>query len=134
MGYRSDVVLLLYGTPAKVDMVDTLLLQKLDPEYDREMFESCKQVVDTDGERMIMWGFRNVKWYDKADYYKECLFDWVQEINDAAPDHEKDFKLALDFARAGENFDDNEEQQSDDTEYRAYIVRSIEVPDEFQLK
>lgn len=134
MGYRSDVAVLLYGTPAKVDMVDAMLLQKLDPEYDRDLWERAKRIVDTDSERMIFWGFLDIKWYDKCDYYKECLFDWVQEINDAAPDHEKNFKLAVEFARTGENLEDNETQFSDDSDCHVYITRSINIPDEFELK
>ena len=131
MGYRSCAAIALYGTKEKVDLVDILLLQRLSPEYDRDLFERVKQVVDTNEERMIVWTFDDIKWYEIMNAYKDMLFGWVEEINDAVPDHEKNFRLAVDFVRVGESSDDNEEQFSNDSEYALSITRRIELPDNF---
>ena len=131
MGYISCAAIALYGTKEKVELVDNLLLQRLTPEYDRDLFERLKQVVDTDEERMIVWTFDDIKWYADMDAYKDMLFTWVEEINDATPDHEKNFRLAVDFVRVGESAEDNEEQFSSDSEYALSITRRIELPDNF---
>lgn len=139
MGYRSEVALLLYGTPEKVDIVDALLLQKLNPEYDRGMFEEAKQVRDeqvsyggvTVPQRSILWTFQDIKWYGELDSYKGHLFDWVHEINDVVTDDKKDWSLNVEFVRIGENLEDNEEAYSDNSDYLLHINRNISTPDIF---
>lgn len=134
MGYRSCVALMLYGTPEKVDMVEAMLVQRLDPEYDRALFERVKQMRDEEGERTILWTFDDIKWYSELDSYKDDLFRWVDDINEAVPDHERDYKLAVEFVRVGEEYEDNEAAYSDFSDCALCISRKIEIPDNFEWR
>lgn len=134
MGYRSCVALLLYGTPEKVDMVDNMLIQRLDPEYDRALFERLKQVRDEEGERTILWTFDDIKWYSDLDLYKDDMFRWVDDINEAVPEQERNFKLAVEFVRVGEEYEDNEAAYSIYADNALCISRKIEIPDNFEWR
>ena len=138
MGYRSNVALLLYGTPDKVNLVDSMLLQKLSPEYDRPYFERCKQVKDETLKggvrRFILWTFSDVKWYSEMDEYKDALFDWVYQIMEEQPDHERNYTLAYEFMRLGENDDDNEVAYSDYSDLLLTLVRKIDLPNNFEWR
>ena len=135
MGYRSCVAMAVYGTPQKVDIVDALLLQKLDPEYYKDLFERVKQVYNyEDGERCILWTFDDIKWYSDLDTYKDDVFNWVDSMVDEEANHERDWTLAVDFVRMGEENTDNEEQFSELTDYRLSILRRIELPTNFEWR
>ena len=135
MGYRSCVAMAVYGTPQKVDMVDALLLQKLNPEYDRDLFERVKQVYNyEDGERCILWTFDDIKWYSDLDTYKDDVFNWVDSMVDEEANHERDWTLAVDFVRIGEENTDVEEQFSELTDYRLSVSRRIELPTNFEWR
>lgn len=134
MGYRSCVALMLYGTPEKVDIVEAMLVQKLNPEYDRALFERVKQMRDEKGERTILWTFDDIKWYSELDSYKDDLFRWVDDINEAEPDHERDYKLAVEFVRVGEEYEDNEVAYSNYADNALEITRNIEIPDNFEWR
>ena len=134
MGYRSCVALLLYGTPDKVDMVDNMLIQRLDPEYDRALFERVKQVRDEEGERTILWTFDDIKWYSGLDSYKDDMFRWVDDINEAVPEQERNFKLAVEFVRVGEEYEDNEVAYSIYADNALEITRNIEIPNNFEWR
>ena len=134
MGYRSCVALMLYGTPDKVDMVDNMLIQRLDPEYDRALFERVKQVHDEEGERTILWTFDDIKWYSDLDSYKDDMFRWVDDINEAVPEQERDYKLAVEFVRVGEEYEDNEVAYSIYADNALEITRNIEIPDNFEWR
>ncbi len=134
MGYRSCVALLLYGTPDKVDMVEAMLVQRLDPEYDRALFERLKQVRDEEGERTILWTFDDIKWYSDLDSYKDDMFRWVDDINEAVPEQERNFKLAVEFVRIGEEHEDNEVAYSIYADNALDISRTIEIPDNFEWR
>jgi hypothetical protein len=139
MGYRSCVALMLYGTPDKVDMVEAMLLQKLNPEYDRALFERVKQMRDEEvdhgkskaTQRTILWTFDDIKWYSELDSYKD---DLVDDINEAVPDHERDYKLAVEFVRVGEEYEDNEVAYSIYADNALEITRNIEIPDNFEWR
>ena len=134
MGYRSCVALMLYGTPDKVDMVEAMLVQKLNPEYDRALFERVKQMRDEEGERTILWTFDDIKWYSELDSYKDDMFRWVDDINEAVPDQERNFKLAVEFVRVGEEYEDNEVAYSIYADNALCISRKIEIPDNFEWR
>ena len=142
MGYRSCVALMLYGTPEKVDMVEAMLVQRLDPEYDRALFERVKQMRDEEvdhgkskaTQRTILWTFDDIKWYSELDSYKDDLFRWVDDINEAVPDHERDYKLAVEFVRVGEEYEDNEVAYSNYANNDLCISRKIEIPDNFEWR
>ena len=142
MGYRSCVALMLYGTPEKVDMVEAMLVQRLDPEYDRALFERVKQMRDEEvdhgkskaTQRTILWTFDDIKWYSELDSYKDDLFRWVDDINEAVPDHERDYKLAVEFVRVGEEYEDNEVAYSIYADNALCISRKIEIPDNFEWR
>ena len=134
MGYRSCVALLLYGTPDKVDMVDNMLIQRLDPEYDRALFERLKQMRDEEGKRTILWTFDDIKWYSGLDSYKDDMFRWVDDINEAVPEQERDYKLAVEFVRVGEEYEDNEVAYSIYADNALEITRNIEIPDNFEWR
>jgi len=133
---------MLYGTPDKVDMVEAMLLQKLNPEYDRALFERVKQMRDEEvdhgkskaTQRTILWTFDDIKWYSELDSYKDDLFRWVDDINEAVPDHERDYKLAVEFVRVGEEYEDNEAAYSDFANNDLCISRKIEIPDNFEWR
>lgn len=134
MGYRSCVALLLYGTPDKVDMVDNMLIQRLDPEYDRALFERLKQMRDEEGKRTILWTFDDIKWYSGLDSYKDDMFRWVDDINEAVPEQERNFKLAVEFVRVGEEYEDNEVAYSIYADNALEITRNIEIPNNFEWR
>jgi hypothetical protein len=134
MGYRSCVALLLYGTPDKVDMVDNMLIQRLDPEYDRALFERLKQMRDEEGKRTILWTFDDIKWYSGLDSYKDDMFRWVDDINEAVPEQERNFKLAVEFVRVGEEYEDNETAYSIYADNALEITRNIEIPNNFEWR
>jgi len=133
---------MLYGTPDKVDMVEAMLLQKLNPEYDRALFERVKQMRDEEvdhgkskaTQRTILWTFDDIKWYSELDSYKDDLFRWVDDINEAVPDHERDYKLAVEFVRVGEEYEDNEVAYSIYADNALEITRNIEIPDNFEWR
>jgi hypothetical protein len=142
MGYRSCVALMLYGTPEKVDMVEAMLVQRLDPEYDRALFERVKQMRDEEvdhgkskaTQRTILWTFDDIKWYSGLDSYKDDMFRWVDDINEAEPDHERDYKLAVEFVRVGEEYEDNEVAYSIYADNALEITRNIEIPNNFEWR
>jgi hypothetical protein len=133
---------MLYGTPDKVDMVEAMLIQKLNPEYDRALFERVKQMRDEEvdhgkskaTQRTILWTFDDIKWYSELDSYKDDLFRWVDDINEAEPDHERDYKLAVEFVRVGEEYEDNEVAYSIYADNALEITRNIEIPDNFEWR
>lgn len=138
MGYRSCVAIALYGDPKEVDMVDALLLQKLDPEYYRDLWEEQKQVKDVgnnqgDNTRMIVWTFDDVKWYSEMNEYKDRLFHWVNDINDGREGDETQ-PLCIEFARFGEDSGDTEVDRSMDSEYLLDIQRTISLPSDFEWR
>lgn len=142
MGYRSCVALALYGTPSKVELVENMFEQGLEPEYDRPLFERVRQVKDQEikythsltKRRTVLWTFDDIKWYGEMDSYKDKLFSLVDEVNDAVPDHERDFYLAVEFVRVGESDDDTERQTSVDADCDMYVSRKIELPNGFEWK
>ena len=115
-------------------MVEAMLVQRLDPEYDRALFERVKQMRDEKGERTILWTFDDIKWYSELDSYKDDLFRWVDDINEAEPDHERDYKLAVEFVRVGEEYEDNEVAYSNYADNALCISRKIEIPDNFEWR
>ena len=143
MGYRSCVAMMVYGDPEQVDMVDNLLLQRLNPEYDREMFERVKQVRDEDvgygdapklKQRTIMWTFDDIKWYSEMQAYQSMVFAWVDEIESNREDDDARLHLCYEFVRVGEESNDIEEERSLDSDYRIYTSRKIEIPDNFEWR
>lgn len=138
MGYRSLVAMMVYGSPEQVDIVDNLLLQKLNPEYDRDMFENKKQVKDQERirddekipERMILWTFDDIKWYSEMQAYQEFVRALVEQMTE----EDTSSRLAYEFVRVGENTDDTEEEYSSNAEYLLYVTRRIEIPDNFTWK
>ena len=138
MGYRSCAAVVLYGDTKEVDMVDALLLQKLDPEYYRDLWEEQKQVKDVgnnqgDNTRMIVWTFDDIKWYSEMDGYKDNLFHWVESVNEGREDDEAQ-PLCVEFVRFGEESDDTEVQRSMDSEYLLNIQRTIDLPSDFEWR
>lgn len=133
MGYRSCAAIALYGDTKEVDMVDALLLQKLDPEYYQDLWEEQKQVKDNGAVRTILWTFDDIKWYSEMDRYKDNLFHWVESVNEGREDDEAQ-PLCVEFVRFGEESDDTEVQRSMDSEYLLNIQRTIELPSDFQWK
>lgn len=137
MGYRSYVAMMVYGDPHSVDMVDNLLLQKLDPEYDRGMFESAKQTRDEDVERKgvkvversILWTFGDIKWYTEMQNYQDFVRSLVEQMTDG----ENGAILAFEFVRIGENHDDVEEERVQD-DYRIGVIRDIALPANFEWR
>jgi hypothetical protein len=137
MGYRSAVALMVYGEPEQVDMVDNLLLQKLNPEYDRDMFERQKQVIDEEvgwddskpkhKQRTLLWTFDDIKWYSELQGYQSDIFEWVSQIESERED-DSGLALCCEFVRIGEDNTDNEEEYSDNADYRICINRSIALP------
>jgi len=143
MGYRSCVALMVYGEPEQVDMVDNLLLQKLNPEYEREMFERQKQVVDEEvgwddskpkyKQRTILWTFDDIKWYSELQAYQSDIFEWVSQIDSERKD-DSGLTLCCEFVRIGEENTDVEEEYSDHADYRLCVSRSISMPNNFKWK
>ena len=131
MGYRSCAAVVLYGDTKEVDMVDALLLQKLDPEYYRDLWEGQKQVKDNGAVRTILWTFDDIKWYSEMDGYKDNLFHWVESVNEGREDDEAQ-PLCVEFVRFGEESDDTEVERSMDSEY--LLQRTIDLPSGFQWK
>lgn len=136
MGYRSCVALMVYGEPSKVDVVDNLLLQKLDPEYDRDMFERVKQTHEENNVRSVLWTFDDIKWYGNLDNYREAVFSWVDEIMTQKDEagNKDEWWLACDFVRLGEETDDIETHFSYDSEYRLDVHRNINIPTNFEWR
>ncbi len=145
MGYRSSVALLLYGNPEQVDMVDNMLTQKLDPEYQQEMFQRVRQVREEptkirqdNGDlletqrKLIMWTWDDIKWYSELTELQEQLFSWVNQINDSrTADDLRDYMCA-EFARVGESTDDTQEEYTDHADYLLCVARSIDIPHDFE--
>lgn len=143
MGYRSCVAMMVYGDPEQVDMVDAMLLQKLDPEYDRALFERVKQVVDEEvgygdapklKQRTILWTFDDIKWYSELQTYQSDVFAWVEQINSGRLDKDERLMLCYEFVRVGEENTDVEEERSMDSDYRIYTRRNIDIPNNFEWR
>ena len=98
------------------------------------MFERVKQVHDEEGERTILWTFDDIKWYSGLDSYKDDMFRWVDDINEAVPEQERNFKLAVEFVRVGEEHEDNEVAYSIYADNALDILRTIEIPNNFEWR
>lgn len=133
MGYRSCVAMMLYGKPGEVDMVVNMLQAKLDPYYERDLFERnvTSSLTEWNNQtiRTVTWEFNDIKWYSELDNYREAIFSWVDSITEEQEPPLADNKvmLACDFVRIGEQNDDVEEHYSQYSDYRLQVVRRITI-------
>ena len=118
MGYRSDVVALMYGkgnTPEDKAMIKEFIRQRVTP----ELMEN----FDFDG-----WGVKfeaeQWKWYSDYDDIKmlEKLF---AEYKEAFCEGNYDAAYAFEFARTGEACDDTEMDAAGCNQCRLHVRRTI---------
>lgn len=142
MGYKSCVAMMVYGDPEQVDIVDAMLLQKLNPEYDRDLFERVKQVVDEElkntypilKQRTILWTFDDIKWYSDLQAYQNSVMSWVDDIESERDANDKRLNLCYEFVRVGEENTDVEEERSMNSDYRICARHSIDIPNNFEWR
>jgi len=129
MGYRSDVMILLYGTPKDCDIVCNLF-EVSDTDADlKTWFNKCKREMVDDGVKYVHWVFTDIKWYDDCERAREKLFVFVEEHENNHDDAEGRRRLAIEMARIGESEDDNEWYGTDYHEYLLNLRRDITYPD-----
>ena len=123
MGYRSDVVALMYSKGDKPEdraMIKEFIRQRITP----ELMEN----FDFDG-----WGVKfeaeQWKWYSDYDDIKmlEKLFDEYQEAFCGGHGVDYDCKYAYEFIRVGESYDDIETHEAGAEQGRLSVDRFIRV-------
>lgn len=123
MGYRSDVVALMYGrenTPENIAMIKEFIRQRVTPEL--------MDYFDFDG-----WGavfeVEQWKWYSDYDDIKmlEKLFADYQDAFCNGRGVDYDCKYAFEFVRVGESYDDIETHEAGAEQGRLSVARSIRV-------
>ena len=123
MGYRSDVVALMYskgGTPEEVAIIREFIRQRVTPEL--------MEYFDFDG-----WGavfeVEHWKWYEGyADIdLLEKLFKEYQDAFCNGRGVDYDCKYAYEFVRVGESYDDIETHEAGAAQSRLSVARSIRI-------
>lgn len=123
MGYRSDVVALMYGkenTPENTAIIKEFIRQRVTPEL--------MEHFDFDG-----WGVEFMaeqwKWYESDDVIKmlEKLF---KEYQDTFCEGGYESQYAYEFIRVGESYDDIETHEAGCGQGRLRVDRRIAVDDE----
>jgi len=123
MGYRSDVVALMYSkedTPESKAIIKEFIRQRIN--------DNLTDYFDYDG-----WGveFRaeHWKWYESYDDIQilEKLFDEYQEAFCGGHGVDYDCKYAYEFIRVGESYDDIETHEAGAEQGRLRVNRSIYV-------
>jgi hypothetical protein len=123
MGYRSDVVALMYSkedTPESKAIIKEFIRQRIN--------DNLTDYFDYDG-----WGAKfeaeQWKWYDSyADIQMlEKLFDEYQEAFCGGHGVDYDCKYAYEFIRVGESYDDIETHEAGCNQGRLCVQRSITV-------
>lgn len=121
MGYRSDVMALVYPTTelGKAELTEKYAVLKtlVNTTYRAmwEEWESCFEWVDRDG--VLKFTCTGVKWY--PSYPDVQAFEkFIEEIEEMGYDTE--------FIRVGENYDDIETKYSESAAYHLSVSRTIE--------
>jgi len=123
MGYRSDVVALMYSkedTPESKAIIKEFIRQRIN--------DNLTDYFDYDG-----WGVKfeaeQWKWYESyADIQiLEKLFDEYQEAFCGGHGVDYDCKYAYEFIRVGESYDDIETHEAGAEQGRLRVNRSIYV-------
>jgi hypothetical protein len=128
MGYRSEVMLLMYGEPQDCDTICNLFdASDVDADLKRFFTQRKREVID-DGLKYVHWVFHDIKWYDDCERAREKLFMFVEAHENNVDDTNSRRKLAIEMARIGESEDDNEWYGTDYHEYLLSLRRDIEYP------
>ena len=123
MGYRSDVVCIMYATNADVvrqAMVNEWLRQRI-PEGDEKLFEIRD---DRAVFRVKQW-----KWYEDYEEVKvlSSLFSEFAQTFCLDERDRDNSDYAVEFIRVGEDYEDIETWANGQSEYRLYVERTITV-------
>ena len=123
MGYRSDVMALIYPERGSDDMVAKyeqlkLLIATTFKDVVDEHFVSCMEWMDAD--RVLKFTMDDVKWYPSyADV--QAFETMLEEFGDDIPGY------CTEFVRIGEESDDIEQRQTgNNNEYYLQVRRSID--------
>ena len=127
MGYRSNVVCLMYGNNDIGDntIVKEFVRSRVEA-YSGEASQHVKDAFYYDG-----WGVTfqadDWKWYESYPdiIFLEALFDEFEEL--VIGDDASNTSYGLEFIRIGEDTDDIEERMRGAIEGRLYIGRSIHI-------
>jgi len=127
MGYRSNVVCLMYGNNDIGDntIVKEFVRSRVEA-YSGEASAHVKDAFDYNGWG-VMFSCKDWKWYDSYPdiQFLENLFDEFEEL--LIGDDASNTSYALEFVRLGEESDDIEERMRGAIEGRTWISRCIEV-------
>jgi hypothetical protein len=130
MGYRSDVMILMYGSPQDCEVICNLFAASKVPQEILDWFDKNKRAhTDEVGAvHYIQWWFQDIKWYDDWEHARETLFKLVE----AHQEHNaSDIPLVIESARMGENEDDNERYATEPDGYWIGIERQFSYPNFF---
>ncbi len=120
MGYRSDVVALMYGiqnTPEEIAMIKEFIRQRVPPNiFESECFEFNEWGVKFEAEQ---W-----KWYESYDDV-QILEKLFADYQDAFCEGNYDAAYAFEFIRVGESYDDIETHEAGAARGRLSVNRSI---------
>ena len=120
MGYRSDVVALIYPMGGEDNLLNYEKLKTLMNTTFKEVYDYWQDPHFTwdDTHRVLKFSIESVKWYDS--YPEVAEFEQFLVMIDGL-DYE------YEFMRVGENYEDVETRCTDNAEYYLGLRREIEV-------
>lgn len=115
MGYRSDVVALIYEVDDAGPRYEALKLLIPNNHPAVAKYFAADLTYDDDS-RMVVVDCKDVKWYGSYPDVQafHAMLDDLEELG-----------YAVEFARVGEDDDDTEIRRSDTSEYKIAVTRSI---------
>jgi hypothetical protein len=127
MGYRSDVTILFYGEEKDYPVLKLWVQENLEPvikEYDWDKLEHYERHGKFAG-NLVGFVFRasDVKWYDGYPDIK-AMEDCVNTFNETF-DENNETKLAFDYIRLGEEYEDIEVRYSDHSDNILNVCREV---------
>ena len=66
--------------------------------------------------------------------FRSNVLNWVDQMVDEEPDHERTWRLAAEFVRVGEENTDVEEEYTINADYRLCVTRRISIPENFEWR
>jgi hypothetical protein len=123
MGYRSDVMCIMYARDVKdVDKVDEAGMAFIKAWLNSRLAEEDKNLFEFDHDDMVVFSVEQWKWYDSySDIQRlDKLFADFMELCD-----ESNGNYYLEFMRVGESYDDVETRYSQPCHGLLSLHRSI---------
>ena len=128
MGYRSDVMCIMYARDAKdVDKVDAGGMTFIKAWLNNRLNEEEKNLFEFDHDDMVVFSVESWKWYDNYLPIQRLMNLFTEFDQALCGGADGDGSCCLEFMRVGESYDDVEHHDSSNSHGRLSLSRSIQI-------